>query len=301
MIGRLLVAGVAVAAGVAAGAVALDQAAAPTSDLVLLPVTPVGQMASTPRLAAARHHQRRTPRSRAAVPILMYHVIDVPPPSAAYPGLYVPAPEFAAQMRALHAAGYRTVTMDRIRAAWLGKARLPRKPIVLSFDNGYRSQYTQALPIMRRLGFVGVENIQLIGLPPKRGGLTAAQVRAMIRSGWELDTQGESHADLVRQSAAQLTFQVADARKTLRRRFGVPVNWFCYPSGHYDPRVIGAVRRAGFVGSTTVMPGWAAPGADPYRLPRLRVLGGTSPGSLLADIARARFETGIPVAYPYGA
>ena len=60
----------------------------------------------------------------------------------------------------------------------------------------------------------------------------------------------------------------------------MPVNWFCYPSGHYDPTVVAAVRAAGFVGSTTVVPGWAGPSTNSYTLPRLRVLGGTSPAAL---------------------
>ena len=68
----------------------------------------------------------------------------------------------------------------------------------------------------------------------------------------------------------------------------MPVNWFCYPSGHYDAAVIAAVKAAGYLGSTTVVPGWARPGSDPYRLPRLRVLGGTSPQALLAQIAAIR-------------
>jgi peptidoglycan/xylan/chitin deacetylase (PgdA/CDA1 family) len=240
----------------------------------------------------------RFARSRVAVPILMYHVIAAPPRGAPFPGLYVRPRELAAQVHALVQAGFRSVTMDQVRAAWLGRGRLPRHPVVLSFDNGYRSQFTEALPILRKAGFVGVENIQLKGLPPSNGGLTAAQVRGLIAAGWELDTQGVSHADLVTQSAASLHFQIAAARDTIRRRYGVPVNWFCYPSGHYDPTVIRAVRRAGFVGSTTVIPGWADRRDDPFRLPRLRVLGNTSPEALLAQIARERIDAPIPPAYP---
>jgi hypothetical protein len=78
----------------------------------------------------------------------------------------------------------------------------------------------------------------------------------------------------------------------------VPVNWFCYPSGHYDPTVIDAVRSAGFIGSTTVVPGWASRADDAYRLPRLRVLGGTSPSALLAQIAAAENAGAPPAKYP---
>ncbi len=213
----------------------------------------------------------------AAVPVLMYHVIAPPPPGAPFPGLYVTADEFAAQMQALKSAGWHPVTQDQLRAYWMHGARLPAgKPIVLTFDNGYRSQYVNALPVLKRLGWVADENIQLSGLPPSQGGLTDSQVRGLVNAGWELDTQGISHADLITLTPSELHYQVATARQIIRRRYGVPVNWFCYPSGHYNDTVIAAVRAAGFVGSTTVVPGWAAPGSDPYRLPRLRVLGGTS-------------------------
>lgn len=238
--------------------------------------------------------------SRVAVPILMYHVIAPPIANAPYPGLYVPAPEFAAQMRALQRDGYHAVTLDEVRAGWRGRGRLPPKPIVLSFDNGYRTQYTAALPVLRRLGWVGDENMQLSGLPPVQGGLSGRQVRGLVAAGWELDTQGWSHADLNGLDAAGLAFQVAHARSVLRRRYHVPVDWFCYPSGHYDAAVVDAVRAAGFVGSTTVVPGWASPAEDPYRLPRLRVLGGTTPAALLAQIAGARLASAPPDVYPPG-
>ncbi len=235
---------------------------------------------------------------RETVPILMYHVIAPPPAGAPFPGLYVPAPEFAAQMQALRAAGWRPVTLDQLRANWTRGVRLPPgKPIVITFDNGYHSQYVDALPVLRRLGWVADENIQLSGLPPSQGGLTEAQVQGMVDAGWELDTQGISHADLIALDATELHDQVVDARRRLQRRYHVPVNWFCYPSGHYDPTVISVVRAAGYVGSTTVSPGWASPSGDPYRLPRLRVLGGTSPAALLAQIASTRTAAAPPGSY----
>jgi peptidoglycan/xylan/chitin deacetylase (PgdA/CDA1 family) len=224
---------------------------------------------------------------RATVPVLMYHVINPPPAGAPFPGLYVPADEFAAQMQALKAAGWHAVTMDQLEAYWTRGVPLgPGRPVVLTFDNGYASQYVNAMPVLKRLGWVGNENIQLSGLPPSQGGLTDAQVRGLIAAGWELDTQGISHADLIALDSSQLKYQVASARQMLQRRYRVPVNWFCYPSGHYDSTVIAEVKAAGYVGSTTVIPGWANPGEDPYRLPRLRVLGGTSPTALLQQIAQ---------------
>jgi len=242
--------------------------------------------------------QRGFRRSGEAVPILVYHVIAAAPPDAPFPGLYVAPALFAAQMRTLRRAGYRGVTMDEVRRAWLGEGALPARAVVISFDNGYRSQYTRALPVLHRLGWVGVENLQLTGLPPAQGGLTVLEVRALVSAGWELDTQGYSHADLVRLDAHQLHREIIEARVLLRRRYRVPVNWFCYPSGHYDATVVAAVQRAGYAGATTVVPGWARPSEDRYRLPRLRVLAGTSAQALLALIADTRSAPSPPVVYP---
>jgi len=295
----VLVAGVALALGSGGGSSAPPQpaSAAAKSDSKLS------------RGAAHRSTAQVTPHSTvlargtgvpgsATVPILMYHVINPPPAGAPFPGLYVPSAEFAAQMQALKAAGWHAVTLDQLEANWKRGVPLgPGKPIVLSFDNGYESQYTNALPVLKQLGWVGNENIQLTGLPPSQGGLSDAQVRGLLDAGWELDTQGISHADLITLDASQLQYQVATARQILRSRYGVPVNWFCYPSGHYDATVIDAVRAAGFVGSTTVVPGWASPQSDPFRLPRLRVLGGTSPSQLLAQIAGAEGAGTPPASY----
>lgn len=237
-------------------------------------------------------------RSSATVPILMYHVINPPPPGAPFPGLYVTREELQAQVDALAKAGFHAVTMDQMLAAWRGHGSLPAHPIVLSFDNGYQSQYTNALPVLRGVGWVGVENVQLTGLPPSQGGMSEAQVHGLVAAGWELDTQGFSHADLIAITPSELHYQVAVARREVQRRYHVPTNWFCYPSGHYNASVIAEVKAAGYVGSTTVVPGWASSSEDPYRLPRLRVLGGTSPQALLAQIAATRAAAPPLPSYP---
>jgi peptidoglycan/xylan/chitin deacetylase (PgdA/CDA1 family) len=288
---RLALAGLA-ALGVAVVALALTQAGG-------------GASRPTPKVSAKAHKQRHAvaarkkgPPGKEPVPILMYHVIAEPPADAPFPGLYVPPGEFAEQMQALKRAGWHAVTPDRVEAYWREGLPLgPGKPIVLSFDNGYQSQYTQALPVLRRLGWVGEENLQLSGLPPSQGGLGQDEIHGLVKAGWELDTQGISHADLITLDAAELHEQVAVARRELQQRFHVPVNWFCYPSGHYDATVVAAVKAAGFVGSTTVVPGWAHPGDDPYRLHRLRVLGGTSAAELLALVAGVRDDPPAPASY----
>lgn len=225
--------------------------------------------------------------SNEPVPVLMYHVIHSPPPGAKFPDLYVPPAEFTAQVRALKGAGYRGVTMDQVRSAWTKGTPLPAKPIVLSFDDGYRSQYAKARPTLQSVGWPGVLNLQL-DLPPSQGGLTQTQVRGMIAAGWEVDAHTITHPDLTTVDATQLQREVAGSRKIIQQRYGVPVNWFCYPAGRYDETVEAAVKAAGYEGATTTLPGWATPEDDPFRLPRVRVNSGTGPDALLAQITGAK-------------
>jgi peptidoglycan/xylan/chitin deacetylase (PgdA/CDA1 family) len=96
---------------------------------------------------------------------------------------------------------------------------------------------------------------------------------------------------------AQQRVEVATARQTLRGLYGVPVNWFSYPSGDYNAPVIAAVSAAGYLGATTVTPGWASPQQDRFCLPRLVVVAGTSPSQLLAQIAGAKSTTSAPSAH----
>lgn len=232
----------------------------------------------------------------ASVPILVYHVVNTQPPqSTANPGLYVPVDEFTGQMQALKANGWQAVTLNQVAAYWTrGTSLGTGKPIVITFDNGYASHYVNALPVLKKLGWVGVENLQVTGLPPSDGGLSDAQIRGLIAAGWELDTQGVSHPDLTSLDTTTLTAEVTTARQTLRSRYGVPVNWFSYPSGSYNATVVAAVRAAGYIGATTTILGWAGPQQDRFRLPRLNVAGGTTPTDLLAQIESAKSVTTPP-------
>jgi peptidoglycan/xylan/chitin deacetylase (PgdA/CDA1 family) len=231
--------------------------------LVLFPTgaAPASASSDSARLSDVR---RSTP-----VPILMYHVIADPPPGAPYPDLFVRPSDFARQMRWLAHNGYEAVTLRAVWEHWHRGARLPKRPIVLSFDDGYRSVAHAALPAMRELGWPGVLNLTVKNLQV-RGGLSARQVRRLIAAGWEIGAHTLTHPDLTSIGDRQLEREVAGSRRELRRRFDVPVDFFCYPAGRYDARVIAAVRRAGYLGATTTLDGLATP-SEPYELRRVRV------------------------------
>jgi peptidoglycan/xylan/chitin deacetylase (PgdA/CDA1 family) len=201
------------------------------------------------------------------VPILEYHVLGRPKTEVPYPDLYVPRASFRKQMDWLNRQGYEAVTLEQVEEAWYHGGTLPPKPMVLSFDDGYRPQFTFALPQLRRHGWPGVLNLKAEG-----SDLYESNVKAMLAAGWELAAHTINHSDLTTLEGAALEEEVAGSRKILQRQYGVPVKNFCYPAGRFDEATIAAVEAAGYVGATTEIPGFATRG-HPYELARIEVLG----------------------------
>src|SRR3954471_2156198 len=195
---------------------------------------------------------------RGPVPILTYHELRSPPDRAAA-SIWVPASRFDAEVQALARAGYHGVTLSEAWAAWHGGPALPAKPVVISFDDGYASQYTVAGPALNRLGWAAVLDLATARIGPR---LRAARIRALLGRGWELASHTLTHPDLRRVSSARRRHEVAGSRAMLRRRLGVPVRFFCYPSGRNDAATRAAVAAAGYTGATTIVNRIAAPGDD---------------------------------------
>jgi peptidoglycan/xylan/chitin deacetylase (PgdA/CDA1 family) len=217
------------------------------------------------------------------VPILMYHVVSAPPRGAAYPDLYVRPAIFGREMGWLARHGYRAVTLRQAYDNWTAGTPLPRRPIVLSFDDGYLSDSTRAYPVLRDHTWPGVLNLQVDLLGPH--GLPRRRVRQLIGSGWEVDAHTFTHPNLTAVDDTRLWREVDGSRLAIRRLFHVPVDFFCYPGGRYDARVIDAVRRAGYLGATTTTYGLARPPRY-FTLDRIRVDGNEGVAAFAATLER---------------
>src|SRR3954452_4995624 len=212
------------------------------------------------------------------VPILEYHVLGAAPADAPYPELYVTRPDFHKQMDWLEEHGYEAVPREMVERAWYDGGTLPAKPVVLSFDDGYRPQFTYALPELRKHGWPGLLNLKAEG-----SDLYTSNVEAMIAAGWELAAHTIHHLDLTTLDAAKLKEEVTGSRQILRREYGVPVANFCYPAGQFDDTVIASVKAAGYTGATTEVPGEASR-ESPYELARFEILGSTGINGLAGDL-----------------
>jgi peptidoglycan/xylan/chitin deacetylase (PgdA/CDA1 family) len=199
------------------------------------------------------------------VPVLGYHAIETPAAAEAFPELFVEPRDFEAQMQWLEDEGFEAVTLDQVEEAWYEKGQLPPKPIVISFDDGYPSQYANAFEVLEGRNWAGVLNLFARG-----SELPESDVQRMVDAGWELASKATANVDLTTLDSTTLEREVSGSRRMLRRRFAVPVRNFCYPLGRYDTTVISAVHRAGYVGAQTQIAG-IANAATPYIIDRIQI------------------------------
>jgi peptidoglycan/xylan/chitin deacetylase (PgdA/CDA1 family) len=197
-----------------------------------------------------------------SIPVLMYHRFGD------YAEHYqMPYWSFEQQLDWLQANGYQTVTLTQVYDYMAGIGSLPDRPVVITLDDGYVSQWEAAEALNQR-GMVGVFFITT-GQPH----LADWQIRALADAGHEIGAHTFSHPDLTTLSDDQLAWELTSVRAELQAASGQPVNFFAYPYGAYDARVIAATQAAGYRGALAAWGGsWWSPDT-PWTEPRIEVSG----------------------------
>ncbi len=219
------------------------------------------------------------------VPVLLYHHLD--PGSRGENGAVISAAEFEGQMAWLGEHGYTAITTGELRAWLLGVAELPPKPVLITFDDGYQSNYQHAYPILQQHGMKAT----IFVVTAKAGGregdlqhLSWAEMREMVSAG-VVEVQAHTH-DGHRQEGgrpALITWDGAAIRSDLRTlqhslsAAQLPVaSAYAYPFGAYDTETVASLREEGITTAFTVEKGFVRQGDDPMRLKRLIVFPGAT-------------------------
>lgn len=213
------------------------------------------------------------------VPILMYHYIsELPADADVYRrDLTVIPAHFEEQLQYLQTQGYQSVLLADIYETLTTGKPLPEKPIVLTFDDGYKDAYTDALPLLQKYGFVG--EFFLLATPAHYEApqyVTWGDVRAMADAGMSMQAHSRDHYDLTERSYEFLVYQILGAREAVEAHTERPVRFFCYPSGRYDDATIAVVESAGYWGAVTTAWGDELRLDNRYTWPRIRVKGSLS-------------------------
>ena len=219
------------------------------------------------------------------VPILMYHYISAPPPGADRYRLDLSvAPEqFEQHLHYLATNGFSTVSLfDLLRHLNTG-APLPARPVVLTFDDGYRDNYDNAFPLLKKYGFTGtffvVSDFVNSGRPEF---LTWEMAREMSEAGMSIESHSRTHPDLRGRSFQSLVWEILGPIEAITYYTGQRPHFFCYPSGKYDRDSIAVLKSVETWAAVTTNPGRLQTLENAMTWPRVRVHGGASADAFAA-------------------
>lgn len=210
------------------------------------------------------------------VPVLMYHYISaVPADQTKDPfavDLRVPPDLFERHLAYLKSQGYETVTTPLLWEAMNGRAALPARPVVLTFDDGYADAYVNALPLLRKHGYVGTFfiTVNLVGRP---GYMTWDQVKALAAAGMDVESHAMDHKPMTTFDLGGLKYQMGAARDALQKQIGREVRFFAYPSGDYNGMAMEGAAVNGYYGAFLKAGGSMQSVDWAYTLRRARVTG----------------------------
>ncbi|MBI4371176.1 MAG: polysaccharide deacetylase family protein [Elusimicrobia bacterium] len=200
------------------------------------------------------------PRVTGGMPALMYHKIGLPPSGSKLAKLWVSPTRFRRQLEYLRKNGYTAITFAEWRDAEAGRKPLPEKPVLITFDDGYRNNYELAYPVLREFGmkaciFLVYETMDHHNAWHDPAGepwipmLTWAQIREMQDSGLvELGSHTMKHRSLPSLPPDQVRWEVTESKKRLEDKLGREMTGFAYPygAGAYVPAVRAAALEAGY-------------------------------------------------------
>lgn len=185
--------------------------------------------------------------ARPQVPILCYHQIRnwVATDGKMGKDYIVPIAEFKSQMKMLADSGYQTILPDQLYDYLVYDAKLPEKPIMLTFDDTKLDQYTNALPELKKYGFKGVFFIMTVSLG-KPNYMSKAQVKELSDAGHVIGSHTYDHQNVKKYQGDDWVTQIEKPTKTLKEITGKDVKYFAYPFGLWNKEAIPELKKRGF-------------------------------------------------------
>jgi len=200
------------------------------------------------------------------VPVFLWHSVGEGGTGDKYD---VSPEEFDRELSAIESFGAVTITLDQLFNARYGKGVLPERAVILTFDDGRASQYNAAMPILLKHGMVaetfivagkiGDDNEHRHIEQDEDGNhpyLIWPELAEMVRSGaFRVQSHSMTHPRYSVQIREKIPYEVAESRRLISEKLGMPVNFYAYPFGKFDGWYKDEVENAGYRGGMSVQSG----------------------------------------------
>jgi peptidoglycan/xylan/chitin deacetylase (PgdA/CDA1 family) len=196
------------------------------------------------------------------VPVIYYHKIDTPPPDALVRGGYTPPARFRRQMAYLKKQGFIFYTASELIDHLREHGHFPPNGITLTFDDGWKDNYTNAFPILQELGIKATiflvpsclgqvtAKVQAEG-EGARAHLTREEVLEMSQHGIEFGSHTMNHKLLHQIPETEVKHEVEESKREIENLLQKPCQVFAYPAGYFSEVAQQAVQETGYAAAFT--------------------------------------------------
>ena len=182
------------------------------------------------------------------MPVLIYHHVapERPPGYESMGALFETPDNFERQLKYLKDNGYEAVSFDDLADFLQFGLPLPGRPVILSFDDGWRNQFDYAFPLLKKYGFTATFFV-VTGYLEHQNFMTIQQVQTLMGAGMTIGSHTCSHVALSGiGNPSKLEDELAGSKAWLEKRLSAPLNSFAYPYGSYSTAVAAAVEASGY-------------------------------------------------------
>jgi peptidoglycan/xylan/chitin deacetylase (PgdA/CDA1 family) len=218
-----------------------------------------------------------TPDGFQTVPVLCYHQFS----EAETNKMTVTGSAFEKQMRFLKDQGYRVIGLNQLLDFIDFKGQLPRKAVVITIDDGWRSMYDIAYPILKQYGYPATLFVYTDLIMGGAKTLDWNLIREMSLNGIDIQCHTKTHSDLNRKATQQsladylegVKGELAESAAVIQNKAGKKVTYLAYPYGETNSLVVAVAKKLGYRGAFTVERGSNPFFADAYRIQRSMIYG----------------------------
>jgi peptidoglycan/xylan/chitin deacetylase (PgdA/CDA1 family) len=218
------------------------------------------------------------PKGYQTVPILTYHKLTRNGPTDA---MTVREADFEEQMRFLRENGYRVISLEVLYEFLQFRRQIPARSVVITFDDGWRSVYDIAWPILKKFGYPATLFVYTDLIVGSRDTLSWDQVREMSRDGFDIEGHSKTHRYLGRKERKEsfrdyfdaVRKEIVESSKILQKHTGKEVKYLAYPYGDTNALVAAVTRQEGVRLAFTVERESVPSFSNDYRVSREMIYG----------------------------
>ncbi|OFI05511.1 poly-beta-1,6-N-acetyl-D-glucosamine N-deacetylase precursor [Clostridium acetireducens DSM 10703] len=204
-----------------------------------------------------------------SIPVIMYHSIDNKEDSE----LRVSTNKFLEQMTYLKENNYTTLTLDELYEFFINNKPVPKKSLVITFDDGYRDNYENAYPILKKFDFHAIIFVVTSTIDNDVNCLTSNQIKEMKFNGIDIQSHTLKHDNLYELTYNEQLETLKKSKNDLEKMLNNKVKYLAYPYGMWNDNTIKALKECDYIMAFTTNSGWANKDNGLYKLNRVYING----------------------------